>query len=99
MDWSGQEVFEKDPQNEEEEEINIEELLNEIRRKRLNGELFGEIVDGHRQGRGRKLTSQQQGALLVETLRKKRNYTNDHRGHNSNLQSGLMDMLGRSTYN
>jgi len=96
MDWSGQEVFEEDSQDEEEEEINIEELLNEMRQKRLNGELFGEIV-GHRQGRGRKLTSQQQGALLVETLRKKRNYTSDHRGHNSNLQSGLMDMLGRST--
>ncbi|XP_077256975.1 uncharacterized protein LOC143894519 [Temnothorax americanus] len=94
MDWSGQEVFEKDPQGEEEEETSLQELLNEMRRKRLNG-VFEETVDGHRQGRGRKLTSQQQGALLVETLRKKRNYTNDHRGHSSNLQSGLMDMLGR----
>lgn len=95
MDWSGQEVFEKDPQDEEEEEINIQELLNEMQRKRLNG-VLEETVDGHRHGRGRKLTSQQQGALLVETLRKKRNYTSDHRGHSSNLQSGLMDMLGRS---
>ncbi|XP_012064609.1 PREDICTED: uncharacterized protein LOC105627947 [Atta cephalotes] len=94
MDWSGQEVFEKDLQNDEKEEINIQEVLNEIKRKRLNG-VHDEMVDGHRQGKGRKLTSQQQGALLVETLRKKRNYTNDHRGHNSNLQSGLMEMLGR----
>lgn len=92
MDWSGQEVvFGKD---EEKEEINIQEVLNEMRRKRLNG-VLEEMVDGHRQGRGRKLTSQQQGALLVETLRKKRNHTGDHRGH-SNLQNGLMDMLGRS---
>jgi len=95
MDWSEQEVFEKDLQNDEKEEINIQEVLNEIKRKRLNG-VHDEMVDGHRQGKGRKLTSQQQGALLVETLRKKRNYTNDHRGHNSNLQSGLMEMLGRS---
>ncbi|XP_011873339.1 PREDICTED: uncharacterized protein LOC105565084 [Vollenhovia emeryi] len=86
MDWS--------EQDEEEEEMDLQELLNEMRRKRLNG-VLEEMVDGHRQGRGRKLTSQQQGALLVETLRKKRNYTNDHRGHGSNLQSGLMDMLGR----
>lgn len=92
LDWSGQEVFEKD---EEEEEINIQELLNEMRQKKLKG-VLEEVVDGHRQGRGRKLTSQQQGALLVETLRKKRNYTTDHRGHSSNLQNGLMDMLGRS---
>lgn len=93
IDWSGQE--EKDPQDEEEEEINIQELLNEMKQKRLSG-AFEETVDGYRQGRGRRLTSQQQGALLVETLRKKRNHTSDHRGHSSNLQSGLMDMLGRS---
>ncbi|XP_025073971.1 LOW QUALITY PROTEIN: uncharacterized protein LOC105426816 [Pogonomyrmex barbatus] len=86
-DWNGQEVFEKDLQSEEEEEeINIQELLNEMRQK---------VTGGHRQARRRKLTSQQQGALLVETLRKKRNYTSDHRGHSSNLQSGLMEMLGR----
>ncbi|KYQ48687.1 Serine proteinase stubble [Trachymyrmex zeteki] len=94
MDWSEQETFEKDSQSEEEEEINIQEVLNEIRQKRLNG-AHEEMLDGHRQGRGRKLTSKQQGALLVETLRKKRNYTNDHRGHNSNLQSSLIEMLGR----
>ncbi|XP_020291418.1 uncharacterized protein LOC109858505 isoform X1 [Pseudomyrmex gracilis] len=95
MEWSVQDVFEKDLENEEnEEDVNIEEFLNEVRRKRLNGE-FDEQAGAHRQGRRRKLTSQQQGVLLVETLRKKRNYTNDHRGHSSNLQSGLMDMLGR----
>ncbi|KAG6801767.1 hypothetical protein HZU73_02889 [Apis mellifera caucasica] len=49
----------------------------------------------YRQGRKYKLTSQQQGTLLVEALRKKRNYTGDHRGHNNDLQNGIMDMLGR----
>ncbi|KAM0726002.1 Serine proteinase stubble [Formica fusca] len=93
-DWNGQDVFQKDPQDEVEEETNVQEFLDEIRQKKLNGELE-ELLNGHRQGRRRKLTSQQQGVLLVETLRKKRNHTNDHRGHGSNLQSGLMDMLGR----
>ncbi|XP_072767611.1 uncharacterized protein [Anoplolepis gracilipes] len=92
--WSGQNVFQKDMKNEMEEEINVQEFLDEIKQKKLNGELE-ELSSGHRQGRRRKLTSQQQGVLLVETLRKKRNHTNDHRGHGSNLQSGLMDMLGR----
>ncbi|XP_012230911.1 uncharacterized protein [Linepithema humile] len=92
VDWSEQDVFEKDLQDEE-EEISIQEFLDEIRQKRLNGEV--ELAGTNRQGRRRKLTSQQQGVLLVETLRKKRNHTNDHRGHSSNLQSGLMDMLGR----
>ncbi|RLU27383.1 hypothetical protein DMN91_001187 [Ooceraea biroi] len=94
IDWSGQNIFEKGLQSELDEEINVQQFLDEIRRKRLNGE-FEESIGGHRQGRRRKLTSQQQGALLVETLRKKRNYTSDHRGHSSNLQSSLMDMLGR----
>lgn len=99
VDWDTQDVFEKDSQGrEEEDEVNIQDFLNEIKRKRLNGEL-GTLMDGHRQGRRRKLTSQQQGALLVETLRKKRNHTiNDHRGHSSNLQSGIMDMLGKSMF-
>ncbi|XP_029172655.1 uncharacterized protein LOC114941724 isoform X3 [Nylanderia fulva] len=92
-DWSGQNLFEKDLQGVE-EEIDIQEFLDEVRQKKLSGELE-ELLGGHRQGRRRKLTSQQQGVLLVETLRKKRNHTNDHRGHGSNLQSGLMDMLGR----
>lgn len=96
-DWNGQNVFDKDLQAGVEEEINVQEFLDEVRRKKLNGELE-ELLSGHRQGRRRKLTSQQQGALLVETLRKKRNHTNDHRGHGSNLQSGLMDMLGRSMF-
>lgn len=106
-DWSSQNIFEKDSSNDEEEqmveeeregeEINMQNFLDEIKRKRLSGDLE-ELTAGHRQGRRRKLTSQQQGALLVETLRKKRNYTNDHRGHSSNLQSGLMDMLGRSMF-
>lgn len=64
------------------------------------------VEPGRRQGRRRKLTSHEQGLLLVETLRKKRNYTNlassggvdDHRGYSSNaVNSGIMDMLGRST--
>jgi hypothetical protein len=100
VEWSGQDVFEKD---ELDEDINergkkeIQEFLDEIRRRRLNGE-FEESVGAYRQGRRRKLTSQQQSALLVDTLRKKQNYTNDHRGHSSNLQSGIMDMLGRSMF-
>lgn len=96
-DWSGQNIFQKDPKDEVEEETNVQEFLDEIRQKKLNGELE-ELLSGHRQGRRRKLTSQQQGVLLVETLRKKRNHTNDHRGHGTNLQSGLMDMLGRSMF-
>jgi len=100
VDWDGQDIFDKD---EVDEDINergkkeIQEFLDEIRRRRLNGE-FEESVGGYRQGRRRKLTSQQQSALLVDTLRKKQNYTNDHRGHGSNLQSGIMDMLGRSMF-
>ncbi|XP_011155210.1 uncharacterized protein LOC105192641 isoform X1 [Harpegnathos saltator] len=108
VDWSAQDIFEKDSQNEEEEEeqmvedereegegTNVQDFLDEIKRRRLSGDLEGLAAGGHRQGRRRKLTSQQQGALLVETLRKKRNHTSDHRGHSSNLQSGIMDMLGR----
>lgn len=99
VDWSGQETFEKGLAGELNGEVNIQEFLDDIRRRRLNGELEESMVqDGHRQGRRRKLTSQQQSALLVETLRKKRNYTSDHRGHSSNLQSGFMDMLGRSMF-
>lgn len=96
-DWSEQNAFQKDSQDELEKEVNVQEFLDDIRQKKLNGE-FEELLSGHRQGRRRKLTSQQQGVLLVETLRKKRNHTNDHRGHGSNLQSGLMDMLGRSMF-
>lgn len=108
VEWSAQDIFEKDTLNEEkeqmveqeseEEQMDVQDFLDEIRRKRLNGELEGLAAGGHRQGRRRKLTSQQQGALLVETLRKKRNHTSDYRGHSSNLQSGIMDMLGRSMF-
>ncbi|KAK2580447.1 hypothetical protein KPH14_006190 [Odynerus spinipes] len=79
------------------EEPNVQEFLDDIKKKRLNGELDPLFGPGIRQGRKRKLTSQQQGVLLVETLRKKRNQsdTDDYRGHSSNLQSGIMDMLGR----
>lgn len=97
-DWSGRDTYEKDSRDELDEQVNVHEFLDEIRRKRLNGELEQYSIGGHRQGRRRKLTSQQQGVLLVETLRKKRNHTSDHRGHSSNLQSGLMDMLGRSMF-
>ncbi|XP_025154120.1 serine proteinase stubble isoform X3 [Harpegnathos saltator] len=82
-------------EREEGEGTNVQDFLDEIKRRRLSGDLEGLAAGGHRQGRRRKLTSQQQGALLVETLRKKRNHTSDHRGHSSNLQSGIMDMLGR----
>lgn len=108
VDWSAQDIFEKDTQDEEEEQVveeeeereerNMQEFLDEIKRKKLSGDLEGLAAGAHRQGRRRKLTSQQQGELLVETLRKKRNHTSDHRGHSSNLQSGLMDMLGRSMF-
>ncbi|XP_033339033.2 uncharacterized protein LOC117227678 isoform X2 [Megalopta genalis] len=49
----------------------------------------------HRQGRRRKFNGQQQGTILVEALKKKRNYTGDHRGHNNDLQNSIMDILGR----
>ena len=81
-------------------DMNLEEFLDELTRKRVNGELDN-LRSGTRlrQGRRRKLTSQEQGILLVEALRKKRNFTyvNDHRGHGSDIQSGIMDMLGKST--
>ncbi|XP_014613463.1 PREDICTED: uncharacterized protein LOC106791942 [Polistes canadensis] len=79
-------------------EPNVEEFLEEIKRRRNNGDLDKLFGSNYRQGRRRKLTSQQQGVLLVETLRKKRNQsdTDDYRGHSSSdLQSGIMDMLGR----
>lgn len=62
---------------------------------------FIDLLKSDRQTRMHKkqLTSQQQGILLVEALRKKRNFTSagDIRGHGSDLQSGIMDMLGKST--
>lgn len=79
----------------------VKEFLDDIKRKMNNGDYDKYFGSGYRQGRRRKLTSQQQGVLLVETLRKKRNQsdTDDYRGHTaSNLQSGIMDMLGRSMF-
>ncbi|XP_043493645.1 uncharacterized protein LOC122518679 [Polistes fuscatus] len=84
--------------NSYDESPNVEEFLEEIKRRRNNGDLDKLFGSNYRQGRRRKLTSQQQGVLLVETLRKKRNQsdTDDYRGHSSSdLQSGIMDMLGR----
>ena len=84
----------------EDERVNLEEFLDELSRQRVHGELENlRTGTRSRQGRRRKLTSQEQGILLVEALRKKRNstYINDHRGHGSDIQSGIMDMLGKST--
>lgn len=77
--------------------VRFEKFLNDLSKKRTNGEL-DDLNSGTRQGRRRKLNSQEQGILLVEALRKKRNFTyvNDHRGHGSDIQSGIMDMLGKS---
>ncbi|CAL7950822.1 unnamed protein product [Xylocopa violacea] len=77
-----------------EQEDDIPKFLDRLKTKINNGE-FEQLTTNYRQGRRRKLSSQQQGTLLVEALRKKRNHTEDHRGYNSDLQNGLMDMLGR----
>ncbi|XP_012142634.1 uncharacterized protein LOC100882186 isoform X3 [Megachile rotundata] len=75
----------------------LRNFLDLLRRRTNNGEFEESVVTSYREGRGRggKLNSQQQGNILVEALRKKRNYTEDHRGHNSDLQNSIMDMLGR----
>ncbi|XP_043598109.1 uncharacterized protein LOC122574500 isoform X2 [Bombus pyrosoma] len=81
--------------NDTSEENDFTGFLDRLKKK-MNGEELEQLTStSYRQGRRRKLTSQQQGTLLVEALRKKRNYTGDHRGHNNDLQNGLMDMLGR----
>lgn len=56
-----------------------------------------------RVGRRRKLTSHEQGLILVEALGKRQiNFTGyDRRGHQSadvNVHNGIMDMLGRSRF-
>ena len=94
-----------------EDDNELANFLNELtRRRKFNPEDLGEydlneMLPGRRGARKRKLTSHEQGILLVETLKKKKNYTqagdlaiNDHRGHSGNnaVQSGIMDMLGRS---
>ncbi|KAI4476604.1 hypothetical protein M0802_014825 [Mischocyttarus mexicanus] len=115
---NNQERFNKNPINiwnidkliNSDDEFDVQGFLDEIKLRRNNGELDKILGNNYRQGRRRKLTSQQQGVLLVETLRKKRNQsdTDDYRGHSSysssysssssssDLQSGIMDMLGRS---
>lgn len=90
----GRRIAESGSNSTSQEENDLQNFLDRLKKK-VNGEELAST--SHRQGRRRKLTSQQQGTLLVEALRKKRNYTGDHRGHND-LQNGLMDMLGRSTF-
>lgn len=84
-------------QNEEagqEQETDPAELLEELKSAiRNEGSSF-------RQGRRKKLTSQEQGTLLVEALKKRRNYTSnddDPRGQSSSVQNSIMDILERST--
>ncbi|XP_057328479.1 coagulation factor XII-like isoform X2 [Microplitis mediator] len=76
----------------------IEKFLDDLKGTGDTSEVE-EQVNGNsvRRGRRRKLSSHEQGMLLVETLKKKKNYTSyeDHRGHAANLNSGIMDMLGR----
>lgn len=90
-----------DLQDFKEDEIdNKHELQRLLEDLKNDKELTNEAIDitRGRKGRRRKLSSHEQGLLLVETLKKKKNYTNldDHRGHGGHLQSGIMDMLGRS---
>lgn len=83
----------------DDESVKFEKFLDQlISKKRTSGELDDlNLETGRRKGRRRKLNSQEQGILLVEALRKKRNFTyvNDHRGHGADIQSGIMDMLGK----
>lgn len=100
--WNSGFEDQKDYVHESEDEgLKLEEFLDELSRQRVHGVLEDSRTGTRsRQGRRRKLTSQEQGILLVEALRKKRNFTsyaNDHRGHGSDIQSGIMDMLGKST--
>lgn len=84
--------------NDTDEENRFLNFLDQLKKK-MNSEDVEKLTSmSYRQGRKYKLTSQQQGTLLVEALRKKRNYTGDHRGHNNDLQNGIMDMLGRSRF-
>ncbi|XP_034178555.2 uncharacterized protein LOC117603468 isoform X1 [Osmia lignaria lignaria] len=76
---------------------NLHNFLDLLKKRMRNGKFEEWLVADYRErrGRGRKLTSHQQGTILVEALRKKRNNTEGHRGHNSDLQNSIMDMLGR----
>ncbi|KAK0162487.1 hypothetical protein PV327_006261 [Microctonus hyperodae] len=85
--------------NIDKEKVNeLERILEELKLKWNSGEFHNEQINSGRRGRLRKLTSHEQGLILVETLKKKKNFTDieDYRGHGGHLQSGLMDMLGRS---
>ncbi|XP_063976292.1 serine proteinase stubble isoform X2 [Diachasmimorpha longicaudata] len=81
------------------EKSELQKLLANLRGQSLDEfeDEYGTDEGRGRRGRRRKLSSHEQGLLLVETLRKKRNYTGieDHRGHATHLHSGIMDMLGR----
>ncbi|XP_076634082.1 uncharacterized protein LOC143348104 [Colletes latitarsis] len=77
------------------EENDVQNFLDQLKKQIAKGELDKVVMTNYRQGRRRKFNSQEQGTLLVEALRKKRNYTGDHRGHNNNLHNSIMDMLGR----
>lgn len=79
-------------------ETDVQTFLDQLKKKVIRGELEKLLITGYREGRRRKFNSQQQGTLLVEALRKKRNRTEDHRGQNNNLQASIMDMLGRSMF-
>ncbi|XP_034938743.1 uncharacterized protein [Chelonus insularis] len=78
----------------------LEKFLDELRLRGITGEYQDDAKNNGsrgRKGRRRKLNSHEQGILLVETLKKKKNYTfEDHRGHTAvHLNNGIMDMLGR----
>ncbi|XP_015521499.1 phenoloxidase-activating factor 2-like isoform X1 [Neodiprion pinetum] len=78
-------------------EVDPAEILEELRIA-AGKDTSSMSTSSERQGRRRKLTSQEQGVLLVEALRKRRNYTSsyeDPRGQSSTVQNSIMDMLGR----
>ncbi|XP_076285346.1 uncharacterized protein LOC143211489 isoform X2 [Lasioglossum baleicum] len=74
---------------------NLEIFFDQLKKQGIKSDFEKLLATSYRQGRRRKFNSQQQGTILVEALRKKRNYTGDHRGHNSDLQNSIMDILGR----
>ncbi|XP_031785244.1 serine proteinase stubble isoform X1 [Nasonia vitripennis] len=93
--------YDQEYQDEEDEDGDkrFTSFLEELKhRKRL---LQQEEDRGYygRRGRRRKLSSHEQGMLLVEALGKRqKNFTgiNDHRGYQSpDVHNGIMDMLGR----
>lgn len=79
------------------ENNNLEKLLNDLHNDL--GKFYNNIKN-NRRGRRRQLSSEEQSYLLMETLKKKNNNYTDIEGvrghHETNLQTGIMDMLGRS---